>query len=350
MDDARLSVLESVGLIIEERDKRILEKIFINSVAQFVNFDALILLHKPSHADNPYLEVTMSMPEGAYKGKDKLKMITHANGAVHIHMDDAIKKCINTSQTLFLKVSDGDRAVIPIITHHEVVGVIDLYADELIDTHKKMVMGFMHIYQNFIEVLYDNEHDTLTGLLNRKTFDDRLKGFYPEAQQNINPEYTLENDNRQPNLERNHWVGILDIDHFKSVNDQFGHIFGDEVLLLFAGIMKQEFRNTDLLFRFGGEEFVIFLLNISEQEAFNKFDHFRRSLEQFAFPQIDTLTVSIGITKIDTQFHSTKLLEQADRALYYAKEHGRNQVHNYHHLIETGELTTLQIDNKIDLF
>jgi diguanylate cyclase (GGDEF)-like protein len=145
-------------------------------------------------------------------------------------------------------------------------------------------------------------------------------------------------------------VGIIDIDHFKNVNDRFGHIFGDEMLLLFAGMMKKEFRNTDLLFRFGGEEFVVFLLNINEQEAFNKFDGFRQRLQQFVFLQINTITVSIGITQIDTQFHSTKLLEQADQALYYAKEHGRNQVRNYHHLINAGSLSTLQIDNKIDLF
>ncbi len=343
-----LSVLKSVGQIVEERNKRLLEKILLNSVSQYVDFDALILLHKPRHADNPYLEVTLSMPEGAYK--DRLKTIRYANGSVHIHEDDAIKQCINTSQTLLLSVNDRHRAIFPIIIHHEVVAVMDLYTQELSDIHQQMVTGFMHIYRNFVEVLYDNEHDTLTGLLNRKTFDERLNDFFSGNPKGIDPDYTLKNDLRQPNKEHNHWVGIIDIDHFKKINDQFGHIFGDEVLLLFAGILKKDFRNSDLLFRFGGEEFVVFLLNISEQEAFNKFDSFRQSLEQSAFPQIDTLTVSIGITKIDTQFHSTKLLEQADQALYYAKEHGRNQVRNFHHLIEAGELSTLQIDNKIDLF
>ncbi len=343
-----LSVLKSVGQIVEERNKRLLEKLLLSSISQYVNFDALILLHKPRHADNPYLEVSLSMPEDAYK--NRLKTIRHADGAVHIHEDDAIKQCLNTSQPLFLNVNGGHRAIFPIIVHHEVVAILDLYTQNFPDSHQQMVMGFMHIYRNFVEVLYDNEHDTLTGLLNRKTFDERLNDFFAGSSHGSNPDYTLENDLRQPNKEHNHWVGIIDIDHFKKINDQFGHIFGDEVLLLFAGILKKDFRNSDLLFRFGGEEFVVFLLNISEQEAFNKFDGFRQSLEQTIFPQIDTLTVSIGITKIDTQFHSTKLLEQADQALYYAKEHGRNQVCNYHHLIKAGELNTLKIDNKIDLF
>ncbi len=348
MKNGRLSILKSVGKIVGERNKRLLEKILLNSVSQFVDFDALILLHKPRHADNPYLEVTMSMPEGIHK--DKLKTLTHANGVTHIHMDDAIKQCLNTSKTLFIKDNDRDRAVFPIIIHHEVVGVLDFYTDKLTDTHKQIVMGFIHIYRNFIEVLYENEHDTLTGLLNRKTFDDRLSDFFQDAQQEVDPQCPSDNDLRLPNKDHDHWVGIIDIDHFKNINDQFGHIFGDEVLLLFSGIMKKIFRNTDLLFRFGGEEFVVFLLNISEQEAFSKFENFRKDLELFVFPQINTLTVSIGITKIDTHFHSTKLLEQADQALYYAKEHGRNQVCNFQQLIKSGQLSTLQIDNKIDLF
>ncbi len=343
-----LHILESVGHIVEERNRHLLEKLLLNSISEFVDFKALILLHKPRHSDNPYLEVTLSMPEKAYQ--QKLKSLVHANGVVHSHMDESIKKCINTSKAIFEKHEDGERGLFPIIIHHEVIGVLDFYTLKLTSGNKNMIHGLLHIYRNFIEVLYDNEHDTLTGLLNRKTFDARLNDFFPEQQVEINPDFNANNDLRHLDKDAGHWVGIIDIDHFKRVNDSFGHIFGDEVLLLFSSIMKKEFRNTDLLFRFGGEEFVVFLLNITEREAINKFEHFRADLERYTFPQIDKITASIGMTKINTLFHSTKLLEQADQALYYAKEHGRNQVCNYQDLIDAGKLSSLKIENKIDLF
>ncbi len=348
MTSAQLSVLTSVGLIVEERNKRLLEKLLLQSISEFVDFQGLILLHKPRHENNPYLEVTLSVPELAYQ--QKLKSLLHTNGVAHVHTDDHIKKCLNTSQAIFTQSKGTPRGLFPIIVHHEVIAVLDYYATDLTDSNKNMIFALLHIYRNFVEVLYDNEHDTLTGLLNRKTFDARLNDFYPEASAEVNPEFTAHNDLRQLNANAGHWVGIIDIDYFKKVNDNFGHIFGDEVLLLFAGIMKKEFRNTDLLFRFGGEEFVVFMLNITEQQAYKKLEQFRVDLENFVFPQIKTLTASIGMTKIDTLFHSTKLLEQADQALYYAKEHGRNQVCNYQDLIDSGKLTSIRIDNDIDLF
>jgi GGDEF domain-containing protein len=206
MNNGYLSVLKSVGNIVEERNKCLLEQLLLSGVAQFVDFDALILLQAPSREDNPYLEVTFSLPREAYN--DKLKPLTHANGATHIHMDDAIQQCIKTSQTLVLNINNTERAIFPIIIRNEVVAVLDVYTEKLIDTHQQIIMGFMHIYRQYVEVLYDNEHDTLTGLLNRKTFDDRLKGFYSDAQLSINPDYTLDKDLRHPHKGHNHWWGL----------------------------------------------------------------------------------------------------------------------------------------------
>jgi diguanylate cyclase (GGDEF)-like protein len=160
----------------------------------------------------------------------------------------------------------------------------------------------------------------------------------------------IKQEHRHTNPGCNHWIGILDIDHFKKINDGFGHVFGDEVLLLFAGLLKKVFRNSDLLFRFGGEEFVVFLLNTTQTEATQAFERFRRELESFNFPQIDKVTVSIGMTKIDSECHSASLLEQADRALYFAKENGRNQIRHYHELVKQGGLAPLTVNHTIDLF
>ena len=348
MTCGRLNILKSVGRIVEGRNKRLLEKTLLKNISELVEFEALILLQKPRHADNPYFEVTHSLPETAYQ--HKLKSLLHTNNVMHINMDEPIKQCLSTSTAVYTRTEGIDRGLFPIVVNHEVIGILDYYTLKLTSNCKKMILGLLHIYRNVMELLYDNEHDPLTGLLNRKTFDERLNDFFPDEQAEVNPDYCDDNNHRRKDPNASHWVGIFDIDFFKKVNDNYGHIFGDEVLLLFAGIMKKEFRTTDLLFRFGGEEFVVFLLNTTEQEAHNKLDRFREDLARFVFPQINTITVSIGMTKIDTRFHATALLEQADQALYYAKEHGRNQVCNYWELIDTGKLSSIKIDDRVDLF
>ena len=84
--------------------------------------------------------------------------------------------------------------------------------------------------------------------------------------------------------------------------------------------------------------------------AFKVFDHFRQKLEEYIFPQVGKITVSIGIVKISEKENPTTVLEHADKALYYSKEHGRNQVSDYHELIDQGKLTTKTINNDIELF
>ena len=127
-------------------------------------------------------------------------------------------------------------------------------------------------------------------------------------------------------------------------------MYGDEVLLLFANLMEKTFRNTDLLFRYGGEEFVVVLSPATESDANMIFERFRKKLELFNFPQIGKITVSIGMVNIHTQEHPATLLEHADQSLYYAKEHGRNQVCSYNELIKSGELKVRQVESDIDIF
>jgi len=196
----------------------------------------------------------------------------------------------------------------------------------------------------------DNEHDTLTGLLNRKTFDAQLSDLLSNVEEEKDAFSLRENDRRVKKNNLYHWVGILDIDHFKSINDNHGHVLGDEVLLLFADLLKKSFRNSDLLFRYGGEEFVVVLSPLQEAEAVMVFERFRTALEGFKFPQVGQVTESIGMVTIDEGEHQTMILEKADKALYYAKENGRNRVCDYHDLINLGALVERQVESDIELF
>ena len=348
MKSGHLKMLKSVGQLVQERNKRELEKIFLNSLSDFIEFKALIILHIPRHLDDPYLEVALSQPAQAFK--HHLNVISHETGQDYIHSDKYISQCIKSAQTIFSSSGNNQRGLFPITVNHEVIGLLDLYALDILDSTQSMIRGFIHIYVKFLEVLHDNEHDALTGLLNRKTFDAHIEEYYTLEPLLSNADLNAKQEHRHTKEGCHHWIGILDIDHFKKINDGFGHVFGDEVLLLFAGLLKKVFRNSDMLFRFGGEEFVVFLLNTTQQEATQAFERFRRELELFNFPQVDKVTVSIGMTKIDPECHSASLLEQADRALYYAKENGRNQIRNYHDLINQGALAELSVNHCIDLF
>jgi diguanylate cyclase (GGDEF)-like protein len=135
------------------------------------------------------------------------------------------------------------------------------------------------------------------------------------------------------------WLALADIDKFKSINDSRGHLFGDEVLLLVAQQMAKCFRGADQLFRFGGEEFVIVLDQASEAGARIAFDRFRAAVEEFEFPQIGHVTLSLGYSQITPDDGPTSCVERADAALYYAKNHGRNNVRNFEELVACGELS-----------
>ena len=83
-----------------------------------------------------------------------------------------------------------------------------------------------------------------------------------------------------------YWLGVIDVDHFKRVNDNFGHLIGDEVLLLLSRLMRTCFRFHDRLYRFGGEEFVAVIRCESEDDALQAFERLRQACEQYNFPQV----------------------------------------------------------------
>ncbi|WP_374723266.1 GGDEF domain-containing protein [Calidifontibacillus erzurumensis] len=154
-------------------------------------------------------------------------------------------------------------------------------------------------------------HDMLTGLFNRQHF---IELFEKELQYS-----------RQKNDEV--WVLLLDIDFFKSINDNYGHPVGDYILCEAAKILSNTIRESDILARLGGEEFIILLPNTSIIEAKQIAENIRHMIETHLFQsagQIINITVSIGISKGSGSFQNSYHL--ADTALYYAKRDGRNNV------------------------
>ena len=135
-------------------------------------------------------------------------------------------------------------------------------------------------------------------------------------------------------------LGVSDIDFFKQVNDRFGHPYGDEVLALFAGIMRSAFRESDKLFRFGGEEFVTLISNCGIDDALAAFERFRAAVAAFRFPRVGEVTVSIGVTSIRLNDTGSAAFGRADQALYVAKRSGRNRVLMFEALESSSGLET----------
>jgi len=200
------------------------------------------------------------------------------------------------------------------------------------------ISSFLKVYQNHVNLINDAECDTLTGLFNRKTFEERIaRVLAMQRAARENPLYGA-SDRRVMRAGEHHWLAVVDIDHFKAVNDRFGHLHGDEVLILLSRLMTRGFRMEDRLFRFGGEEFVIVLSPCSSAGAALVLERFRTAIANHAFPQVGSVTISIGYTRIRIDDLPSIVVGRADQALYHAKRNGRNQVRNYEQLAASGEI------------
>ena len=157
--------------------------------------------------------------------------------------------------------------------------------------------------------------DQLTGLHNRRYFDTQLPRLMQTA----------------ASRGRSLCLMILDIDHFKAVNDVHGHDVGDEVLQIFAGRLKAAVRDVDVLCRLGGEEFVVAMPDLSLRVGSLVAERLRLAIASIPFMLTSNgkdldLTVSVGLAERGADTQVSQLLKRADAALYRSKSLGRNQV------------------------
>jgi len=152
--------------------------------------------------------------------------------------------------------------------------------------------------------------DALTGTLNRLGIQARMDELISAAQRFHHPLSVL----------------LLDLDHFKNINDHYGHPVGDEVLTQFADVLCANVRGSDVVSRWGGEEFLIITPHLAQEKALQLAEKLRRAVAQTRFTHDIQITTSIGIAQYSPGTPVGELIERADRALYQAKENGRNRV------------------------
>jgi diguanylate cyclase len=173
-----------------------------------------------------------------------------------------------------------------------------------------------NLQQSLEAIRAESLTDPLTGLGNRKYFDRSIEMAVQNALVSGEPLSLL----------------MFDIDHFKSFNDSYGHLTGDQVLRLVGMSLKQTIKGQDITARYGGEEFVVVLPNTAMRQALTVADHIRRAIMSKELKKKSTgeilgrVTISVGVSMLKPDDDTDSLIERADACLYAAKRNGRNRV------------------------
>lgn len=231
----------------------------------------------------------------------------------------------STSSTGLENDNIASALVVPISARGVVLGVLAVYSEKknkftdeneallaMIGNQVSVAVLNAQLYQKTLDLA---QHDGLTGLSNRRYLMERLSQEMERAER------------YQTSLS----VIMLDLDKFKSFNDSYGHVKGDELLKAFSAMVKKAVRSTDIPGRYGGEEFCVVLPNTSVKGALVIAERIRASMEALRIPLDDGQppvgrTASIGVAEFSAGDSIEKLLSHADAALYQAKEGGRNRV------------------------
>jgi diguanylate cyclase (GGDEF)-like protein len=260
-----------------------------------------------------------------------------------LEKDPDLLACVQTQQVISRERVTGRRVVFPVFGARDVRAL--LVVEDLRDgsASYELIAKLLRVYSNQVAMLSRSELDPLTGLYNRQSFFERIR----RLGQRGGPQRRTADDSRA----NGNCFALFDIDHFKHINDRYGHLYGDEVLLLFARQMTQAFRAEDPLFRYGGEEFAVVLVDMDLEGAARVLERFRNTVASYDFPQIGRVTVSIGFTANNVEEGIDKVVMCADQALYYAKHNGRNQVCCYETLVAEGKLKPVTVAaGDIELF
>jgi len=223
---------------------------------------------------------------------------------------------INLSQAAH-KIGEGDLATRVKVTTSDEIGVLGNSVNEMVENLQISTTSIDKLLSEIKErkrledqLRYLTVTDELTGAYNRRAFNEYLEKNISRAKRYNEPLSFL----------------LLDIDHFKNINDSHGHDVGDEVLKIMVDMIKNSIRSEDIFARWGGEEFVLLLPQTNSDSAIVLAERLRTEIAQYNFSNVGTITVSIGISELNDGDGLDELIKRGDMALYNAKESGRNNV------------------------
>ncbi len=222
-------------------------------------------------------------------------------------------------------------------------GVLEIHSNDILADDQLYVFTALHrVFCNMYNLLAYSDRDALTGLLNRKSLDDTFYSAVLEEmdQANVKPQEAQEgaaaSQERRHRVPPNYWLGTINVDHFGQMSDKNGHLIAEEVLLLVARIMNNTFRTYDRIYRFGGEQFAVLMHCPDEALVLATFERLRLNIEKFSFPQVGSITISAGFTRVSPDDSPSTALERTERTVDYAQQHGHNKVLSHAELVRMG--------------
>jgi diguanylate cyclase (GGDEF)-like protein len=328
-DDPRLplsvdqQLLEAVVHLTGTRDHESLAQLLVDTITQLTHASIVSVYALGGELGHLSAKVVASSNPYEVAGSHITALDSHPE----------FRDCIEKQKAFTTTQENNERSIFPILEQGNVAGLLVCEHPHtgLVINHE-LISALISIYANQQSLLNHQQRDGLTGLYNRVALQNWLAKTLGKDTQ----------AERRAGDDKSHGCcAMFDIDLFKRINDTRGHLYGDEVLLIFSDLMRESFRFNDLLFRYGGEEFVAILTDTDLESALAVLERFRTTVSQHNFAQLNQVTVTIGVSQISPHTKPDKLIEQADKALYYGKNHGRNQVNAYEWLEQGNILPSL---------
>lgn len=255
-------------------------------------------------ADNPL--VTGAPGIRFYAGAPLITASGAALGTVCVI--DRVPRALTEAQSEALKALS--RQVVQLLALRRANAELELLSRAHVLRQRELEASQLELQRVNSELSRQTQTDALTGLNNRRAFDQVLGHEFARAMRTKSPLAIL----------------MVDVDHFKAYNDDFGHLAGDAALRAVAAAIKSQARAYDYVARFGGEEFVVVLPDAGPEEMQAVAERVRLAVEALA-TLLRPVTVSVGAALCDATTSAAELVERADQALYQAKQDGRNRVH-----------------------
>lgn len=237
-------------------------------------------------------------------------------------------------------------------------GVIEIHSGRSLTEHDlTIVHALRHVFGSMHLLLAYSDRDALTGLFNRKSLDDTYYSVVLEEMDNKllesekgKPDAVPGLPERRHRVPPNYWLGTVSVDGFGKINDKNGHLLGEEILILVARVLSNTFRNHDRLYRFGGRQFGVLMHCPDEGLVLSAFERFRLNVVKFSFPQVGSVTISAGFTRVTADDSPDTTLDRAERAVAHVQTLGGNRVASYADLIRSGDLDETSRVGDVKLF